>query len=150
MISRERIVRPPGLADELAVHELRLSNCAALRLAGMIAGPLLVALAVDSSWATALCWVVLAILYYPLLRGWGYTSLAMMMGIIPAYAYFELSTPPNWLAFVAAFMGFTSAVYVVERIRSIKVLREYMANGADATDSNDSHQPPCRTKGVRS
>jgi hypothetical protein len=146
--SRDRIV-VPGLADELAVHELHLSTCSALRLAGLIAGPLLVALAVDSSWITALCWVALALLYYPLLRGWGYTALAMMLGIVPAYAYFELGAPPNWLAFVAAFTGFTSVVYVVERLHSIKACREYMANNEEASESDESHQPPCRSRGVR-
>jgi hypothetical protein len=139
----------PALVDELAAAELQLSTCAVLRLLGVIAAPLCVALVVDAIWATALCWTAMALLYYPLLRRWGYMSLAIILGITPVYAYCELGTPPYWLAFVAAFMGFIATVYVVERLRAIRIIRQEMVGGAEASKRRDSRQRACWSRGGR-
>jgi 4-hydroxybenzoate polyprenyltransferase len=148
-VQSRKITGLPALIEELASHELDVNACAVLRLLGLIAAPLLVALLVDSVWVTVLSWIVLGILYYPLLRDWGYTYLALMLGILPAYIYFELSGPPNWLAFAAVFMGFASAVYIVERHRTIRALKRDMTNRAEASGSNDVHSGHCPRAGAK-
>ena len=109
---------------ELAAHELRLSGRSVLRLAAVVATPLALALVFEHTAVVVGCLAVAGLLFVPLLRGWGYTTMAMYVALIPLYGALEIEGTPIWLVFLAAFAALGQFVYVGHRLRQIRMLRQ--------------------------
>ena len=113
--------------EELAACELRLDGPGVWRLAAIVTLPLAIALVVEHVGVAVLCWSVLALLFVPLVRGWGYTSLAVMTAVLPVYVYLELDQPPVWLAFIAGFLSLVQILWLRYRLVQIRLLRARLA-----------------------
>lgn len=113
--------------EELATRELRLDGPGVWRLAAIVTLPLAIALVVEHVGVAVLCWSVLALLFVPLVRGWGHTSLAVMTAVVPVYVYLELDQPPVWLAFVAGFLSLVQILWLRYRLAQIRLLRAHLA-----------------------
>jgi hypothetical protein len=111
------------LAAELARCELTLDGYRALRLAGVVAAPLGVALCTQTGWLVGLCWALSLWLFFPLLRGWGYSYLALLVAVLPWYALFALGRPPLWAAAVGLAVTLSMLLYMSSRLKNIRRLR---------------------------
>jgi hypothetical protein len=126
MTATGRIQRP-GEPDafklELAQCEPALNGCRALRLTLVVAAPLVAALCLPTGWLVGVCWLVALWLFFPLLRGWGYSYLAVFLAVFPWYILMTIEQPPVWG--VAACIVVTLAMlrYMRRRLQRIHLYR---------------------------
>jgi hypothetical protein len=117
--------------EELAARELRLSGRSALRLAAVVAVPLALALAFEHPVIVVGCLVVAGLLFFPLLKGWGYTTMAIYMALVPLYAALDYESAPIWLVGLAGVAALGQFAYVRHRLRQIHLLRQEMGLSRD-------------------
>lgn len=110
-------------SEDLARKELRLHWPIVARVAGSLAFPLVICLVTDSLWVQAPLWVLAAMLAKWSLIDWGDSVIAIVIGILPFYAYFEIDSAPDWLAYIAVFIAIIQFGYLKWRLRQIENLR---------------------------
>jgi hypothetical protein len=110
--------------QELAECELGLSNCGAARMAAIVSMPLGVLLATDSVWVSMLVWPALALLFFALLRGWGYSFLALFAALLSVYLMLALDSRPWWILVAGLFVALCMLAYLRVRLRQLRALRE--------------------------
>ena len=127
MMSMEERGRARGdmeiFAAELAECEPALTGCRALRLAGVVAAPLAAALCLSNGWFVGLCWLVALWFFFPLLRGWGYSYLAVLLAILPWYIVTSLEEPPVWSVIVGCAITLAMTRYMILRLERIHLYR---------------------------
>jgi len=110
-------------AAELAECEPALTGCRALRLTGVVAAPLAAALWLQSGWFVGLCWLVALWLFFPLLRGWGYSYLAVFLAVLPWYILTYLEQPPVWAVLAGCAITLAMLRYMKQRLDRIHLYR---------------------------
>ncbi|MBI3872685.1 MAG: hypothetical protein HY304_06385 [candidate division Zixibacteria bacterium] len=93
-------------------------------MALMIVAPLFAALFFNSFVVKAICWAVSLLAYVNFLRLLGPCVMAVAVGILPLYVFFEWNSAPNWLAYIAGAISLLEASYIRQRMRFIATIRE--------------------------
>lgn len=110
-------------ASELAECEPALTGCRALRLVGVVAAPMAAALCLSNGWFVGLCWLVTLWLFFPLLRGWGYSYLAVLLAVLPWYIVTTLEQPPLWSVVIGCAVTLAMFRYMILRLERIHLYR---------------------------
>ncbi len=85
--------------------------------------PLIIALFFESLIIKIFCWGFCLLAYISYIRVQGPCVMAIMVGIIPWYIFFEWTASPQWLAVIAAIISLIEISYIRHRMRQIEQLR---------------------------
>ena len=126
MTATERPRRPgewEAFALELAECEPALTGCRALRLTLVVAAPLAAALCLQAGWQVGLCWLLVLWLFFPLLRGWGYSYLAVFLAVLPWYILISIAQPSAWAVSAGVVITLAMLRYMRSRLQRIRRYR---------------------------
>jgi hypothetical protein len=90
----------------------------------MVLVPLAVALFLESIVMKIICWGILVLIYMSCLPVQGPCVMAIAVGVLPWYVFFEWKASPPWLAIVAGCITLIEVSYIVNRMRFIREMRE--------------------------
>lgn len=122
-------------AAELAECEAALNTCRTLRLSAVVAAPLAAALCVPAGWATRVCWMLALWLFIPLLRGWGYSYLAVFTTVLSWYLLLAFKTTSAWALLTAGTVTLVMVRYLWDRLQRIESYR--LSMGSDTGCSRE-------------
>lgn len=93
-------------------------------IAVVIILPLIIALFFESFIIKAFCWGLCLSAYVSYLRVQGPCVMAIIVGSLPWYVFFEWKALPWWLAIIAAIISLIEISYIRHRMRGIERIRE--------------------------
>jgi len=106
--------------EHLAAVEIRLDWTAILRIFSILFIPLFGALLLNSIILKVILWGISAAAFWVLLRLWGHSVIAVLLTLVPVYAYFEWENAPGWLAYVVAILAVSQIVFISKRVKEIR------------------------------
>ena len=86
--------------------------------------PLIIALFFESFAIKAFCWGFCLLAYISNLRVQGPCVMAIMVGSLPWYVFFEWKTSPQWVAVIAAIISLIEISYIRSRMHNIEQIRK--------------------------
>ncbi len=101
---------------------LRWKNLAIISLVLIL--PLIIALFFESFVIKVFCWGLCLSAYVSYLRVQGPCVMAIMVGVIPWYIFFEWQSLPKWMAIIAIIISLIEISYIRHRMRKIELIRE--------------------------
>ena len=97
-------------------------NLAGTALAMLV--PLIIALLFQSLIIKVVCWSFFFLLYITYLRSWGPCVMAIAVGVLPWYVFFEWKSSPTWLAIIAVIITLIEISYIRHRMGFLDDLRK--------------------------
>jgi len=86
--------------------------------------PLIIALFFESFVVKAFCWGFCLLAYMSYLRVQGPCVMAIIVGSLPWYVFFEWEALPRWLGIIAAIISLIEISYIRNRMRGIERIRK--------------------------
>lgn len=86
--------------------------------------PLIIALLFQSLIIKIVCWAFFLLLYITYLHSWGPCVMAVAVGVLPWYVFFEWKSSPTWLAIIAAIITLIEISYIRHRMGFLNDLRK--------------------------
>jgi hypothetical protein len=113
--------KPKRLEGRAEIY-LRWKNLAIIAIVMLL--PLIIALFFNSLVVKIICWVISLLAYISFLRFQGPCIMAIAIGAVPWYIYFELEFSPIWFLIVVFVVSLIEISYIQNRMRFIKEMRE--------------------------
>jgi hypothetical protein len=93
-------------------------------LSCMIILPLVIALFFESFIVKGICWGFCFLVYMSCIRVQGPCVMAIMVGLLPWYVFFEWKASPQWVAVIAAIISLIEVSYIRSRMHRIEQIRK--------------------------